>query len=253
MNTGLRRRWFEEFRTYWEQVLEGRPLTVMDFHQLRFAYRRAAHYRDHEQLAWEATERHLANWQQPRHLFQTLDFVYRSALHPAWGGRMLFDLLRPGWTVLEYGCGIAPMYRTWRTFMSHVPTQWVLADIPGFAFHYARHLYGSDAEADLVLIEDFAEPLRGTDREYDLIILQTVLEHLDHPAAVVRYLLDRLRPGGLLWFDYVKSHGSGLDTPAGIGERRETLELLADNLEIVSGALRIDERSLGTTIGRKRP
>lgn len=250
VNAGLRRQWFEEFRDYWENVLGGRPLTVIDFHNLRFAYRRRGQIT--EQLSWENWSGHLANWQHPMHIFQTFDFVYRSGLHPAWHGTTLFELLEPRWTVLEYGCSIAPMYRTSRTFLSDRATNWVLADIPGFPFHYARHVYGRDAQASFHVIEQQDDPLSGLDGQFDLILVQTVFEHLDRPRLVAEYLLDRLRPGGLFWFDYPVTDISGLNTPTGQSEREATLEFLAERLDIVRGELRIDDRPLGQCIGRKR-
>jgi SAM-dependent methyltransferase len=252
VNAGLRRMWFEEFREYWESVLEGRPLTVMDFHNLRFLYRTRAQYAAGQALAWDSSEQHLANWQQPQHLFQTFDFVYRSALHPVWGGGLLAGLLRPGARVLEYGCGLAPMYRTWRTFRGHVPTHWLLADIPGHAFHYARHVFGPDEEASFAVVDDLANPLADDVEPFDLIIVQTVFEHLDRPRFVAERLVEHLRPGGRFWFDYILSGGAGLDTPVGLAERRSTLEYLAGQLDVVHGELRIDDRSLGTCVGVKR-
>ena len=252
VNAGLRREWFEQFRAYWEQVLGGRPLTVMDFHALRFAYRVRAHGADESVTSWEGASQHLANWQQPHNLFQTLDFVYRSALHPAWEGGLLFDVLQPGMRVLEYGCSVAPMYRTWRTFLSDRKAQWVLADIPGFAFHYARHLYAHDVEASFATITDFDDPLDGVDGRFDLVIAQAVFEHLDRPRYVAEYLFDRIKPGGLFWFEYSTTEQRGLDTPAGMAERRETLEWLAERVEVVRGELRIDDRPLAQCIGRKR-
>jgi SAM-dependent methyltransferase len=252
VNSGLRRQWYEEFREYWEQVIGGRPLTVADFHNLRWTYRVRAHYRDDEQLEWQGPETHLANWQQPQHLFQTIDFVYRSGLHPAWEGSTLFDLLRPGMRVLEYGCAIAPLYRTWRTFMSDVPSAWLLADIPTFAFHYARHAYGRDAEASFGTIENFDDPLGPDAGMFDMIVVQAVFEHLDRPRFVAEYLLDHLEDGGLFWFEYSTSQATGLDTPTALRDRRDTLDFLASRLDVVRGELRIDERPLGQTVGRKR-
>ena len=249
VNAGLKRQWFEEFRGYWESVLNGRELTMTDFHGLRFHYRR--HAQTMAELPWSGPDAHLANWQAPKNLFQTFYFAYRAALHPVWGGRLLFDLHRSGTRVLEYGCSLAPMYRTWRTFLSSKPSQWVLADIPGHAFHYARHVYGNDAEAELAVIDDFEDPLAEVEGGFDLVIVQTVFEHLDHPRSVAEYLVDRLKPGGLLWFDYPRTEGTGLDTPTSLAERRATLEYLAASLDVVHGELRVDDRSLGTCVGRK--
>jgi SAM-dependent methyltransferase len=250
VSLGLRRTWFEEFRGYWEDVLDGRPLTVMDFHNLRFNYRKrsAGNIRT---LSWSSGQEHLANWQDPVNLFQTFEFVYRTALHPVWGGTALFDVLEDDFRVLEYGCGMAPMYRTWRTFLSSTPTRWVLAEIPGYSFHYARHVFGRDAEADFVVIDDFADPLAGVTGAFDLIIVQTVFEHLDHPRHIAQYLLDRLKPGGLFLFDYVRTDGTGLDTPTALAERRSTLEHLGERLEFANGDFRIDDRSLHQCVGRK--
>jgi SAM-dependent methyltransferase len=250
VNAGIARSWFEVFRDYWEHVIDGRPLTVMDFHNLRFNYRRRA--QSFETLAWSDPETHLAHWQAPANLFQTFDSAYRAALHPMWGGNLLSDLLGRSFRVLEYGCGVAPMYRTWRRFLSATHSQWVLADIPGFSFHFTRHALGRDAEAELAVIEDFGNPLATVEGEFDLIIVQTVFEHLDSPRQAAERLLERLKPGGLFWFDYIRSAGTGLDTPAGLLERRATLEYLAEQLHVVHGKLQIDDNSLGTCVGRKR-
>ena len=121
-----------------------------------------------------------------------------------------------------------------------------------FAFHYARHVFARDAEVELAVIGDLSRPLTNVDGRFDLIIVQTVFEHLDRPRAVAESLLDRLAPDGLFWFDYVRTDGTGLDTPSALAERRSTLKYLADRLTIVRGELRIDDRSLGACVGRKR-
>lgn len=222
----------------------------MDFHNLRFQYRRRA--QTTATLPWPDAFAHLANWQAAPNIFQTFDNVYRTALHPMWGGLPLPHFVRDRFKVLEYGCGNAPMYRTWRTFFNSTPASWTLADIPAFAFHFARHTLGSDAEAAFVVIKDFNDPLATVDDQFDLIIVQTVFEHLDEPRRVAEYLLDRLKPGGFFWFDYIRTSATGLDTPTASSQRRVTLEYLADRLSIMHGTLHIDEGSLGTCVGCKR-
>lgn len=102
-----------------------------------------------------------------------------------------------------------------------------------------------------LVIDDFADPLAGVAGQFDLIIVQTIFEHVDHPRRVGEYLLDRLKPGGLFLFDYVRTEGTGLDTPIALAERRSTLEYLGEQLTFEGGEFRIDDRSLHQCIGRK--
>ena len=64
--------------------------------------------------------------------------------------------------------------------------------------------------------------------------------------------MPRLRPGGLLWFEYSTTDATGLDTPAGQSELLETLQYLSERVEVVYGELRVDERPLGPCVARKR-
>jgi SAM-dependent methyltransferase len=233
--SGLMRWWFDEFYDYWKNVVGGRPLTTFDFHQLLFHYRRG--FQQLEELDWESPEGHVAHWLAPKNLYLTFHFVRKYAFLPI-RHSALPKLLRPGARALEYGCAVAPVYRTWRRYLAHVPVSWVLADIPGFPFHYARHAYGRDAAVERFVTispDRFDDPLAGVDGRFDLIVIQEVFEHLDHPHFVAGYLLERLEPGGILLFDYLKSEGQGLDTGAGLAERDETIRLLSERLEIVHG------------------
>ena len=236
VGSGVRRAWFDEFAGYWGS-LQGRPLTVMDFHALRFAYRTRAQHT--AAFDWQSPEAHLGNWTGPENLAATFMLAYTAALAPV-RSALLHRLLPKGGRVLEYGCSLAPMYRTWRQFHSHVPCEWTLADIPTFPFHYARHAYAHDAEASFVTIteERWDDPLRDAGT-FDLIIVQEVFEHLHAPRRMAEYLLDRLNPGGLFTFDYIrKDDALGHDTPAGLGERLETLEYLSRELDIRHPACR---------------
>lgn len=60
VTSGVRRKWFDEFHDYWDSVLSGRPLTVMDFFMLAHDYRkRQQHTRE---LNWSSAEQHVQNW-----------------------------------------------------------------------------------------------------------------------------------------------------------------------------------------------
>ena len=251
VNCGLIHGWFDEFRDYWSRSIDGRPITLMDFHGLRFLFR--TRFAQLTEFEWDDTTKHLKNWQLPINIHAVLFFVFRAALEPLRCGTML-KLLMPGMRVLEFGCSIAPMYRTWRTFWSHVATEWVLADIPNFPFHYARHVYGGDKEASFCLITEelFDEPLKNVAGKFDMIIVQDVFEHLHKPRQMAEYLLDRMNPNGLLHFNYVRSDAKGHDTPAGLHERIPTLQFLSEKLDIIFGEFAVADRSLGTCIGRKK-
>jgi SAM-dependent methyltransferase len=249
VNVGLIRDWFDEFSDYWSKSLGGRHLTVLDFHQIRFLFRkRFARLTD---FSWNSTDQHLANWQLPENIHATFHFLYREALEPV-RSRELLTHLRSGMRVLEYGCSLAPMYRTWRSFLSHVRAEWVLADIPNFPFHYSRHTYARDAEASFCLIAEelFDDPLRHVEGDFDIIIIHEVFEHLHKPRHLAEYLLRRLRPGGLFYFDYVHSDATGHDTPAGLADRIKTLQFLEQHLGIIAGDFEVSDRSLGRCIGR---
>ncbi len=247
---GLSRAWFDEFAVYWEDVLGGRPLTIADFHGLRMLYRMRGQIV--EQLDWGSVEQHVANWQRPESLSMVFESVYRSALRPV-RSRILLRAVRSGMRVLEFGCGIAPAYGTWRRYLSHRSARWVLADIPGFLLHYARHVHGHDAEAQFVVItpDRLADPLADIDGGFDLVIVQEVFEHLHRPRLIAEYLVERLRRGGLILFDYIAGEPVAHNTPAGQEERLETLAYLDRALEIVGGAFAVSDKSLGTCLGRK--
>ena len=249
VNIGLLRAWFDEFLEYWRNSLGGRPLSIMDFHQMRFLFRkRFARLTD---FSWDTNTQHLANWQTPENIHATFHLLYRGAVEPV-RSRELFTYLRSGMRVLEYGCSLAPMYRTWRSFLSHVPVEWVLADIPNFPFHYTRHTCARDREASFCLINEelFDDPLRNVAGKFDIVIIHEVFEHLHKPRHLAQYLLDRLNPGGLFFFDYMRSDATGHDTPAGLEQRMETLKYLEQRLQIVDGHFEVSDQSITRCIGR---
>jgi SAM-dependent methyltransferase len=248
--TGIQSKWHAEFLDYWSNVLEGRPLTVFDFHQLHFQYR--LKNQEGEELSWNSPAEHLANWQTPENIGLLFHYVRKYAFSP-FTSRNLFKYLKKNMRVLEYGCSLAPMYRIYRDYLSHRRSSWVLADIPNFPFHYSRYTYAKDRDVQLAVIEEdrFDDPLKDAPGDFDIIIIQEVFEHLDKPLWIAKYLLERLKPGGLFFFDYAVSDAKGLDTHAGLSERKETLEYLRGNLEFIGGNFQISEQTLGVCVGRK--
>lgn len=246
---GLINNWFLEFRRYWQEILGGRPITIFDMPSLRFHYRRKI--QSMESLEWDGPDLHIKNWQEPQAISYTLQLLYRQAIYPI-RYKGLWKYLKNEMNVLEYGCALAPMYSTWRQFLSHKPIYWTLADIENFPFHYTRFLYSQDKCATLIKIsaENLNDPLCGLDRKYDLIIIQEVFEHLHEPLHIAQYLLSRLNLGGLFIFDYIVSEATGLDTPAGLTQRDETLAFLEKNLTIIEGHFLRDGKSIGLCVGK---
>lgn len=249
VTSGLRRAWFDEFHDYWQTILTGRPLKVVDFFMLAHDYRkRQQHMRE---LNWSSPELHVQNWQAPSELYSTFAFVRNDALRPVIAPRF-WNHLKAGDAVLEYGCSLAPFYSCYRKFYPHLDCQWTLADIANFPFHYAKYRYRNDANVDFRTIEPdgFRDPL-ASERKYNVIVLTTVLEHLDDPVYVMGYLTERLQQGGYLVFDYLISEGKGLDTPQALQMRTECLKWILDRFDIVEGRVDI-ERDVPVVVARRR-
>ena len=247
---GIRKKWFDDFKEYWLDVLGGRPIYTADFLALLHEYRTRQQHTS--VLEWnEDPSQHLANWQDPSELYSTFNNVRKIAVHPVVGLR-LWKRIPKGSRVLEYGCSLAPYYSCYREFFTHLKCHWVLADIPNFPFHYARYLFRNDSDVEFVTInaDDFADPLRGSE-QYDVIVLTTVFEHLDDPLFVSQYLLDRLTPGGLFVFDYIKSHAHGLDHPNALKMREVTLQSILNDVQILYGDVNDLSKSIGLCIARK--
>lgn len=231
------RHWFTRFQSYWSRVLGGVKIDLGDFFFLRSTYRQKCEDKNRlSDINWNDGTQHLANWQHPANLFHTFHFAFKDARVPVKGGASLARRsFGPGKRALEFGCGLAPMYAAWRRYFSHLPMQWTILDIENFPFHYACQLYGDDASCKCipVAVENMDVPLAGQSQPYDVIYCQEVLEHSHAPLHTAKYLLDHLNTGGMLVFDYMQSDGHGLDTPAGVEGRQETIAFLRQHLDIV--------------------
>ena len=250
---GIKRRWIDDFRRYWSDILEGRPFTnVLDFFMLLHDYRK----RQQHTLEWSDPAQHLENWQHPSMLYMTLHTLRRLATYPIVGtgpGPGLWKKVpKRKARILEYGCSLAPFYHCYREFFSHLDCRFVLADIPNYPFHYAKYLYRSDPDLVFVTIdvEDFSDPLKG-EEDFDVIIVREVFEHLDDPMFIQEYLLNRLKPGGLFVFDYVKSEGTGLDHPSSMQMRAHCIRNILKKIRILHGQINSIDEDVGLCIAQK--
>lgn len=243
--------WLRDFRSYWNDVLGGRPIwKTLDFFLLAHDYRKSQQHV--KAIEWKDAERHLENWQQPGQVYQIFQQVERFALTP-YEHPPIWKYLEPKMRVLEYGCSAGPYYQCYRKFFSHKKQEWVLADIPNFPFHYAKHICRSDQGVSFATIEadNYDDPLQSTEK-FDAIILTTVLEHLDKPREVVAYLLERLRPGGVMLFDYILSEGTGLDHPGSLEQRAECLGVIREQAVVLEGKIGEDSETVDLCVVRKK-
>ena len=247
---GLRRKWLDDFRSYWSDILGGRPLpTALDFLTLLHDYRKRQQHTS--ELEWSDTAQHIDNWQSPREIYATFNSVRKLALRPVLGLELWKRLPRHA-RVLEYGCSLAPYYHCYREFFAYKSCNFLLAYIPNYPFHYAKYLYRNDPDVQFVTIdaEDFSDPLKE-EGNFDVIILTTVFEHLDDPLFVAEYLLERLKPGGLFAFDYIKSHGHGLDHPNALASRGQAIRTILDQTQMVYGEIGSFDKDISFCIVRK--
>ncbi len=223
---------------------------MLDFFMLLHEYRKRQQHT--VGLDWDSAEQHVANWQDPSQIYAILQNVRILATYPVPCPELWKQVPR-GAKVLEYGCSLAPYYYSYREGYSHLDCQWSLLDLPNFPFHYARWLYRNDEGTECLTLtpESFRDPL-GEAKDFDVIILTTVMEHLDDPMFIIEYLHERLNPGGLLLFDYVKSEGTGLDHPKALEERGRCLDYLKQHFEIIHGHIGDPSEDVGLCLGRKR-
>jgi 2-polyprenyl-3-methyl-5-hydroxy-6-metoxy-1,4-benzoquinol methylase len=72
---------------------------------------------------------------------------------------------------------------------------------------------------------------------YDVIVCLAVFEHLPNPYEIVEVFYDHLKQGGVLIFDYIKGEGKGLDSKAGLTDRKKVLAFIEKNLNILEGKI----------------
>ena len=246
MYANLRLGWFEEFQRYWVSELGNRPLHPHDFYHLYGVYRQRLQSIETD-LTTDA--RQLESWRDHRIVYYLFSHAYRQALSPLRVQRYARFIPRHG-RIAEYGCGTAPIVTALARHYRHLDLALVAADIPHLLFHFMRWRFRDVPYVTPVAINpDDDAALPG---QYDVIFCLETFEHLPRPLAALTHFHTVLRSGGVLVFDYIRSEGTYLDTPAGLRDRERALAFVLERFEVVDGEIKNDGSHLGPTVVRKR-
>ena len=231
--------WFERFQPYWSAVLGGRPLSgVQDLYFLRNWYR--VKFQQSQVADSTSAGEHLHTWQSPEIIYQLLDQVYKESLVnelPLVGLLREYARGRAG-SWLEFGCATAPIATSLFEFGQMRPGVKVyIADIKTLAFHYAAYKFRAVNQVQPVLLEAEDDFHLSLVDKLDVIFCITVFEHLPEPLRTAEVFYEKLKPGGLLIFDYIKGRGEGLDTKKAQQERNKVLDFIGERFEVVRGSL----------------
>jgi 2-polyprenyl-3-methyl-5-hydroxy-6-metoxy-1,4-benzoquinol methylase len=251
--TSLDQAWFEDFKDYWSYVLKGRPLWgPSDFYFLRGVYR--IKFQRNEIVDTNDANVHLDAWQRPEIIYQLLHLVGKESFANEIN---VLNLLqqhskRRVRSVLEFGCATAPIttslfeFTTWSRDLKVY-----FADIKTLALHYAAFRFRKHANAIPVSLDARSDFRLSLSQAVDAIFCITVFEHLNKPLDTIEVLHKHLNKGGLLFFDYIKGDGGGLDTRHAIRERGDVIDFIKNNFVVLRGSLE-KEKSMGLTVVKKR-
>lgn len=119
----------------------------------------------------------------------------------------------------EYGSGVGPITAWLRR--RHPEWHYTLVDVPSAMLDFAKWRF-PDAE---ILSPGLGDDLPLRD-QYDGIACLDVLEHVVNPHAVVRHLLDHLKPGGRLFINFEAGLGGDENLAESAAQREDTIASL---------------------------
>jgi len=244
--------WFDEFRSYWSTVLKGRPLfNVHDFYFLRNLYR--VRFQNNQVPDTSDACTHLEAWQRPELIYMLFHQVLKESIsnqHPILELMWKYADRLPA-AILEFGCGTAPIATSLFEFCRPKNQEVFIADIQTVAFHYAAYKFRSCSDVIPLLLLPQNDFLPSQEKALDVVFCITVFEHLNKPLETVDALHRMLKRDGLLFFDYVKGLGCGLDTRQGTEQRSAVLDFISKHFDIVHGQINKEETTF-LTVARKR-
>ncbi|MEY2817109.1 MAG: hypothetical protein RL275_572 [Chloroflexota bacterium] len=252
LRTNLDTSWFEDFSNYWSSTLGGRPLlSVQDFYFLTNLYR--TRFQDNQIPDTNDANIHLEAWQRPELLYQLLHLVYKETIVDyVYLLKKMFKYKPKIRNFLEFGCGTAPITASlYEFFGMRKEIKIYFSDIQTIAFHYAAYRFVRYQNANPVTLKPENDFKLANLPPLDVITCITVFEHLNKPLDTVKDFYALLLPGGLFFFDYIKSEGEGMDTNHGTRERLAVLEFVASHFDILEGNLN-ENGNTGLVIARKK-
>lgn len=246
--------WFERFKSYWTDILKARPLwSPEDLYFLRNWYRIKF-----QNIGFDGevnSHGHLSAWQKSEVLYQLLHLVFRESIGNEYQVCKLFLKYnrKKNFRFLEYGSGTAPVLTTFFEFFGlRSKCEYHMADIQTLAFHYAAYKFRSHSNVQaLMLSPENGFRLETKDEYYNAITCLAVFEHLNSPLDTIKRFHKGLQKGGLLFMDYIKGDGGGLDTIQGVQERQAVIDFAQTHFECLYGRLDKDS-SMGLTVLRKK-
>ena len=244
VDAGIIRNWFVEFEKYWSNVLEGRPLYMHDFFFLLGIYRQR--FQDVETPDSPNAEVFLDSWQNHDTLYMLFGAVRLYAYHPL-GAHSFEKWIHHGDTILEYGCGIAPITHFLLKYSLKRNLKIDIADIRQINSHYAKYRFGR--AVNFLEIQPFHNCL--VNNKYQVVFMITVMEHLPDPLETVKRITASLKSGGILVFDYILGDGDGQDTIEAVTQRGDVLDYIIKNYDLLDGKIQ-KNISMSKTVRRKK-
>ena len=241
INSGIIIGWFDEFKEYWTKVLGGRPLWFNDFHFLLGIYRQK--YQNVEVPPNSSEKQFLEAWQNPEANYQLFAAVRRFSYLPLYCYHFE-KWIKNGDSILEYGCGIAPISYSLLNYSLKKNLDITIADIQQINSHFAKWRMGE--KVNFLNIKPYQNCLNEK-KLYDVVFMVTVMEHLPNPIETVKNITNNLKPNGVFIFDYILSDGSGLDTREAVDKRKDVLDYISSKYNLISGEID-QKRSMGTTV-----
>ena len=213
-------------------VLKGRPLYFHDFHFLLGVYRQKF---QKVSTPENSTEKEFLNsWQNKDTIYQLFSAVRRFSYEPLHCYKYE-KFIKNGDTLLEYGCGIAPITYSLKNYSIKNDLRFNIADIRQINSHYAKWRLPKDV--NFIEIKPYKNPFDNLKEKFDVVFLVTVMEHLPDPLEVVKNIHRSIKKGGYLLFDYILSDGHAQDTIEAVKQRDQVLSFIKQNFDLKKGEL----------------